>query len=123
MGKVRDTPWKKRDIRVYRAAYRFGVKKPRTSAPKRDPDVRYSNDGFWTTQHPSAKPFSFEWFNVHISMFPYFWEMFKMAISVSKAGVVTIIFGTIARAFVDAAQLYAYTRFVNEVRLSTSQID
>ena len=38
-----------------------------------------------------------------------------MAISVSRLSVATITFGTLGRAIVDAAQLYAYTRFVNEV--------
>jgi len=38
-----------------------------------------------------------------------------MALSVSKLNVAVVTFGTVGRAVVDAAQLYAYTRFVNEV--------
>lgn len=38
-----------------------------------------------------------------------------MALSVSKLNVAIVALGTVGRAVVDAAQLYAYTRFVNEV--------
>jgi hypothetical protein len=79
------------------------------------PKVRYSNDGFWTTQHPAATAFSIEWFKIHIAMVPYCLELLRMAFSVSKSCLLTVAVGTVVRAFVDAAQLYAYTRFVNEV--------
>jgi hypothetical protein len=78
--------------------------------------ARYSYDGFWTTKLPAATAFSFEWFKTHSVVIPYCWSMLKMALSVSKWDVFVIMFGTIARAVVDAAQLYAYTRFVTEVR-------
>ena len=95
------------------------MEKPKSSGPeealKEPSNVRFSNDGFWTTQHPAAKPFSFEWFRIHVGMIPYVWAMIKMALSVSKLSVVVVALGTVARAIVDAAQLYAYTRFVNEV--------
>jgi hypothetical protein len=80
------------------------------------PKVRYSYDGFWTTQHPDTTAFSIEWFKIHFSMIPYCWVMLKMALSVSKASVLIVAMGTVCRAIIDAAQLYAYTRFVNEVR-------
>jgi len=79
------------------------------------PKVRYSDDGFWTTQHPDATAFSIEWFKFHLAMVPYCLELLRMAYSVSSSCLLTVAVGTIVRAFVDAAQLYAYTRFVNEV--------
>jgi hypothetical protein len=91
--------------------------KPQGSKKKEGPGVRYTYDGFWTTQHPAAKAFSVDWFKTHLTMIPYCWEMLVMAATVSKISVITVILGTVGRAFVDAAQLYAYTRFVNEVIL------
>jgi hypothetical protein len=95
------------------------MEKPKSSGAEeavREPsNVRLSNDGFWTTQHPAAKPFSVEWFRIHVGMIPYVWAMIKMALSVSKLSVAVVALGTVGRAVVDAAQLYAYTRFVNEV--------
>lgn len=91
------------------------MEKPKLPASDEAPKIRYSNDGFWTTQHPAAKAFSIEWFKTHIVMIPYCWAMLKMAISVSRLSVATISLGTVGRAIVDVAQLYAYTRFVNEV--------
>ena len=91
--------------------------KPQGSKKKESPGVRYTYDGFWTTQHPAAKAFSVDWFKTHFTMIPYCWEMLVMASTVSKISVITVVLGTVGRAFVDAAQLYAYTRFVNEVSL------
>ena len=85
-------------------------------APEENPKVRFSYDGFWTTQHPTAKAFSKEWFQAHLAMVPYAWDMVKMAFSVSKMCVFTVGLGTLGRALVDGAQLFAYTRFVHEVR-------
>jgi len=96
------------------------MEKPKASVTQESPKVRYSNDGFWTTQHPAAKAFSIEWFRTHLVMIPYCWAMLKMAISVSRMSVITITLGTLGRALVDAAQLYAYTRFVNEVSIEAS---
>ena len=121
MGQIKDRPfpWKKRDTKRKNRAFTIPMEKPKSSAPKEPPkehcNVRLSNDGFWTTQHPAAKPFSIEWFRIHATMIPYFWAMIKMALSVSKLDVAVVTFGTVGRAVVDAAQLYAYTRFVNEV--------
>jgi hypothetical protein len=88
---------------------------PRSPVKEEAPKVRYSNDGFWTTRHPAATAFSVEWFKTHFVMVPYCWAMLNMALSVSKFSVALIALGTVGRALVDAAQLYAYTRFVNEV--------
>lgn len=88
-----------------------------STSAKSDPKVLYTCDGFWTTQRPSARAFSIEWFKIHLSMAPYCWAMLKMAWSVGQQSVLTIIFGTICRAFLDVASIYAYTRFVNEVQL------
>lgn len=121
MGQIRDRPfpWKKRDTKRRDRVFTLPMEKPKTSAPKESPkepsNIRLSNDGFWTTQHPAAKPFSIEWFRIHVTMIPYFWAMIKMALSVSKLNVAIVALGTVGRAVVDAAQLYAYTRFVNEV--------
>ena len=97
------------------------MEKATEPAAQKSPKVRYSCDGFWTTQHPAAKAFTFEWFNVHMSMVPYFWAMLKLALSVSKQSVITIVLGTIFRAVLDVASLYAYTRFVNEVYQTAQQ--
>jgi hypothetical protein len=83
---------------------------------EKDAKVRYSYDGFWTTQHPVAKAFSKDWLKAHLEIIPYCWDMAKLAFSISKLCVFTIAMGTLGRAVVDAAQLYAYTRFVNEVQ-------
>src|ERR1700753_3861130 len=55
-----------------------------TPKSKEIPDVRYTYDGFWTTQHPAAKAFSAEWFKTQFTMIPYCWEMAVMATAVSK---------------------------------------
>ena len=121
MGQIRDRTfaWKKRDTKRRDRAFTIPMEKPKSSGPeealKEPSNVRFSNDGFWTTQHPAAKPFSVEWFRTHVGMIPYVWAMIKMALSVSKLSVAVVALGTVARAIVDAAQLYAYTRFVNEV--------
>jgi hypothetical protein len=115
MGQIKDPLRQKRDNKANDCTPIIPMEKPKTCPDKKNPNLRYSDDGFWTTTHPIAKAFSKEWFKTHLSMIPYCWAMFKMAISVSKISVATIVFGTIARAIVDAAQLYAYTRFVNEV--------
>jgi hypothetical protein len=82
---------------------------------EKSPKIRYSNDGFWTTQEPASTAFSIEWFRTHLVVLPYCWEMLKMCLTVSRWTCLVITAGTIARAFVDIAQIYAYTRFVNEV--------
>ena len=120
MGQIRDNsfPRRKRDPRRQNRSFiipTLPMEKPKVPATEEAPKVRYSDDGFWTTQHPAAKAFSIEWFRTHIVMIPYCWAMLKMAISVSRLSVATITLGTVLRAIVDAAQLYAYTRFVNEV--------
>jgi hypothetical protein len=90
--------------------------KTKKVTPEKSPEVRFSYDGFWMTQHPTAKAFSRDWFSAHLSMVPYCWDMIKMAFVVSKFCVVTVTLGTLGRAVVDAAQIYAYTRFVHEVQ-------
>jgi hypothetical protein len=120
MGQVKDHSflWKKRDPRRRDRTFTIPtipMEKPKVSVTEESPKIRYSNDGFWTTQHPAAKAFSIEWFKTHIVMIPYCWAMLKMATSVSRLSVAKIALGTVGRAIVDAAQLYAYTRFVNEV--------
>lgn len=118
MGQVKGHPsftCRKRDSRRRDRLFTKPMEKPKPSVAQESPKVRYSNDGFWTTQHPAAKAFSIEWFRTHLVMIPYCWAMLKMAISVSRMSVITITLGTLGRAVVDAAQLYAYTRFVNEV--------
>jgi hypothetical protein len=125
MGQIRDRTfaWKKRDTKRRDREFTIPMEKPKVAAvpspedplPKQPSNVRLSNDGFWTTQHPAAKAFSVEWFRIHLAMIPYFWAMIRMAMSVSKLSVAIVGFGTVGRAVVDAAQLYAYTRFVNEV--------
>ena len=120
MGQIRDHSFlrRKRDSRRRDRPYTIPtipMEKPKVSVAEEVPKIRYSNDGFWTTQHPAAKAFSVEWFKTHIVMIPYCWAMLKMAISVSRLSVAIIALGTVGRAIVDAAQLYAYTRFVNEV--------
>lgn len=124
MGQIREHSFtcRKRDLRPRDRHFTIPMEKPKASATKDSPKVRYSNDGFWTTQHPAAKAFSIEWFKIHVVMIPYCWAMFRMAVSVSRLSVITIILGTLGRAVVDAAQLYAYTRFVNEVSVESTQI-
>ena len=123
MGQIKNRDrkfaWKKCDTQPRDRAFPVPMEKPKRSAseepPKEASNVRFSDDGFWTTQHPAAKPFSLEWFRTHLGMLPYFWAMIKMALSVNKWSVAVVTLGTVGRAVVDAAQLYAYTRFVNEV--------
>src|SRR5271169_915173 len=120
MGQVKGHPsftCRKRDSRRRDRLFTKPMEKPKASVTQESPKVRYSNDGFWTTQHPAAKAFSIEWFRTHLVMIPYCWAMLKMAISVSRMSVITITLGTLGRALVDAGQLYAYTRFVNEVSI------
>lgn len=118
MGQIRDrsSARRERDPRPRDRSTSIPMEKPKISTTEGAPKVRYSDDGFWTTQHPADKAFSVEWFKTHLAMIPYCWEMLKMAISVCRLSVVTIALGTLARAFVDSALLYSYTRFVNEVR-------
>jgi hypothetical protein len=97
--------------------------KIQSSKAKDTPGVRYTYDGFWTTQHPAAKAFSADWFRTHFTMIPYCWEMAVMAARVSMISAMTVVLGTIGRAIVDAAQLYAYTRFVNEVSSNRATSD
>jgi hypothetical protein len=123
MGQIDDSrsfTRRKRDSRRRDRLFTKPMEKPKTPVSEDSPKVRYSNDGFWTTQHPAAIAFSIEWFRTHLVMIPYCWAMLKMAMSVSKMSVITITLGTLGRALVDAAQLYAYTRFVNEVSVEAS---
>jgi hypothetical protein len=117
MGQIRDrsSACRQRDRRPKDRATSKPMEKPKVSTTEPNPKVRYSDDGFWTTQHPADKAFSIEWFKTHLAMIPYCWEMLRLAISVSRISVVKIALGTLARACVDSALLYSYTRFVNEV--------
>jgi len=123
MGEIRNhcTGWRKRRDSRRKEAKPFKsvtMEKPKDSpSAEKVPKIRYSNDGFWTTQHPATTAFSIEWFKTHLVVLPYCWEMLKMSLTVSRWSCLIITFGTLARALVDVAQLYAYTRFVNEVRL------
>ena len=118
MGQIKDrspSAWKNHGTQGTERVYTILMEKEKKSSVEEKPKVRYSDDGFWTTQHPIARAFSVDWFKTHLAMIPYCWEMLRMAMSVSKMSVLIVSLGTVARAVVDAAQLYAYTRFVNEV--------
>jgi hypothetical protein len=107
--------WKRHGVKDSESLMPIG-KPPAQKAKLEDkPKVRYFDDGVWTTQHPTATAFSLEWFQIHLAMAPYCLELLKMAFLVSKSCLLTVAVGTVVRAFVDATQLYAYTRFVNEV--------
>lgn len=107
--------WKKHGTKDSESLMPIAMPSAQMAKFEDQPKVRYSNDGFWTTQHPAATAFSLEWFKIHFAMVPYCLELLRMAYSVSSSCLLTVAVGTIVRAFVDAAQLYAYTRFVNEV--------
>ena len=121
MGEIRShcTAWRKQRDGRRKESKPFKnvtMEKPKESpSAEKPPKIRYSNDGFWTTQHPATTAFSIEWFKTHLVVLPYCWEMLKMSLAVSRWSCFIITFGTLARALVDVAQLYAYTRFVNEV--------
>jgi hypothetical protein len=119
MGQIKDGVYvcKRKDGKRRERAVAPRKEKPKISASKREaPKDRYSDDGFWTTRLPAATAFSLEWFRTHFFMIPYSWSMLKMALSVSKWSVFVVLFGTIARALVDAAKLYASTRLVSQVQ-------
>lgn len=118
MGQIRDTPepcTSPAAKRVNRNSMRPTSPSKKSNGTPRKPDVKISYDGFWTTQRPAAGPFSKEWFQTQFSVMPYWWAMIKLAMSVSKSCVAIVAFGTLGRALIDAAKLYANGRFVHEV--------
>jgi hypothetical protein len=119
MGRIKGKAqriWNNRGTRTHDSLSPLKMRRSAQSVVESRPKFRYTSDGFWTTQQPAAKAFSIEWFKIHISVLPYCWTMFQMAWSVSQAAVLTIGLGTIARALLDVASIYAYMRFVSEVR-------
>jgi hypothetical protein len=83
-------------------------------------NLRFCQDGIWTTRHPVAPPFSKAWINSHTQIAPHSWELIKMAFTVGGIWFWMIVSGTIARAILNGVKLRVSATFIEKVQFHIS---